>query len=90
LSFPFATGRRGEKALKLKLKYKNYHFACRLTISRPLTLREECGLVVSEKMVIRRTVDLQQVTGGWRKVHNEELNNRDIKWRRVRRTGRFG
>jgi hypothetical protein len=40
--------------------------------------------------VIRKILDLEQGTGGWKKVHNEELNTRDITWRRVKRTGHLG
>jgi hypothetical protein len=53
-----------------------------------LTLREEHRLRVFESRVLRRTL----VTGGWRKLHNEELHNlysspsiiRIIKSRRMR------
>jgi hypothetical protein len=42
-----------------------------------LTLREECEVKVFEKRVLRRTIGLKtdEVTGGWRKLHNEELHN---------------
>ena len=61
-----------------------------------LTLREERKLRVFENMVLRifgpRRDD---VTGEWRRLHNEELNDlccspnvvRVIKWRRMRWTG---
>jgi hypothetical protein len=41
-----------------------------------LTLREECRLRVSEKRVLRRILGPKrdEVTGEWRKLHNEELN----------------
>jgi hypothetical protein len=40
-----------------------------------LTLREECRLRVSENRVLRRIFGLKSgdVTGEWRKLHNEEL-----------------
>jgi hypothetical protein len=42
-----------------------------------LTLREERRLRVFENRVLRRTFGLKrdEVTGKWRKLHNEELNN---------------
>jgi len=50
-------------------------------------LREERKLRVFENMVLRR----DEVTGEWRRLHNEELNDlycspnivRVIKWRRM-------
>jgi hypothetical protein len=45
------------------------------------TLREEHRLRVFENRVLRRILGLKrdEVTGGWRKLHNEELYT----WRRV-------
>ena len=42
-----------------------------------LTLREERGLRVSENRVLRRVFGPKrdEVTGEWRKLHNEELND---------------
>jgi hypothetical protein len=42
-----------------------------------LTLREEHRLRVFEKRVLRRIFGPKrdEVTGGWRKLHNEELHN---------------
>jgi hypothetical protein len=42
-----------------------------------LTLREEHRLRVFEKRVLRRIFGPKrnEVTGDWRKLHNEELNN---------------
>ena len=42
-----------------------------------LTLREERRLRVFEKWVLRRTFgpERDEVTGEWRKLHNEELND---------------
>jgi hypothetical protein len=62
-----------------------------------LTLREEHGLRVFENRVLRRIFGPKrdEVTGGWRKVHNEELHDlysspsivRVIKARRMRWAG---
>jgi hypothetical protein len=62
-----------------------------------LTLREEHRLRVFENRVLRRIFGPKKdaVTGGWRKLHNEELHNlysspsiiRMIKSRRMRWTG---
>jgi hypothetical protein len=62
-----------------------------------LTLREEHRLRVFEKRVLRRIFESKrdEVTGGWRKLHNEELHNlysspsiiRTIKSRRMRWAG---
>ena len=59
-----------------------------------LTLREERKLRVFENMVLRRIFGLRrdEITGEWRRLHNEELNDlfsspntvRVIKWRRMR------
>jgi hypothetical protein len=42
-----------------------------------LILREEYRLRVSENRVLRRIIGLKrdEVMGGWRKLHNEELHN---------------
>jgi hypothetical protein len=62
-----------------------------------LTLREEHSLNVFEKRVLRRIFGTKrdEVTGGWRKLRNEELHNlysspsiiRKIKSMRMRWTG---
>jgi hypothetical protein len=62
-----------------------------------LTLREEMKLRVFENMVLRRIFGPRrdEVTGEWRRLHNEELNDlcsshntvRVIKSRRMRRAG---
>jgi len=59
-----------------------------------LILREERKLSAFENMVLRRIFGPRrdEVTGEWRRLHNEELNNmycspkivRVIKWRRMR------
>jgi hypothetical protein len=42
-----------------------------------LPLREECQLKVFENRMLRRIFRMKtdEVTGGWRKLHNEELHN---------------
>ena len=62
-----------------------------------LTLREERRLRVFENKVLRRIFGprREEVTGEWRRLHNEELNDlycspnivRVIKWRRMRWAG---
>ena len=62
-----------------------------------LTLREERRLRVFENRVLRRVFGPKrdEVTGEWRKMHNEELNDlyslsnivRVVKWRRMRWAG---
>jgi hypothetical protein len=62
-----------------------------------LTLKEEDELRVFENRVLRRIFGPKRdrVTGGWRKLHNEELHNlcsslsiiRIIEWRRMRWAG---
>ena len=62
-----------------------------------LTLREERKLRVFENMVLRKIFGPRrdEVTGEWRRLHNEELNDlysspnivRVIKWRRMRWAG---
>jgi hypothetical protein len=62
-----------------------------------LTLREERKLTVFENMVLRRIFGPRrdEVTGEWRRLYNEELNDlyslpnivRVIKWRRMRWAG---
>jgi len=62
-----------------------------------VTLREERKPRVFENMVLRRIFEPRrdEVTGEWRRLHNEELNDlysspnivRVIKWRRMRWAG---
>ena len=78
---------------------QNCNFACSFygCESWSLTLREECRLGVFENRVLRRIFGPKrdEVTGEWRKLHNEELNNlyssptivRVIKSRRMRWAG---
>jgi hypothetical protein len=40
-----------------------------------LTLKEEHRLRVFENRMLRRMLKREEVTGGWRKLHNEELHN---------------
>ena len=63
-----------------------------------LTLREKRNLRVFENMVLRRIFGprMDEITGEWRRLHNEEINDlycspnivRVIKWRRMRWAGR--
>jgi hypothetical protein len=65
-----------------------------------LKLREECRLRVFENRVLRRIFGPKrdEVTGGWRKLHNEELHGlysspsiiNVIKARRMRWAGHVG
>jgi hypothetical protein len=45
-----------------------------------LTVREEHRLRVSENRVLRRTFGpkREEVVGGWRRLHNEELRNLNV------------
>ena len=62
-----------------------------------VTLREERRLRVFGNRVLRRVFGIKrdELTGEWKKLHNEELNDlycspnivRRIKWRRMRRAG---
>jgi len=58
---------------------QNYNFACCLygCETWSLNLREERKLRVFENMVLRRIFGRRrdEVTGEWRRVHNEELND---------------
>jgi hypothetical protein len=59
--------------------FNNYIFACCLYWCETwlLILREECRLRVLQYRVLRRILGLKrdEVTGEWRKLHNEELND---------------
>ena len=89
-----------------RLLYKNIKIKIYRTINLPvvlygcetwsLTLREECRLRVLENRVLRKIFDAKRdaVTGEWRKLHNEELNDlyspniiRVIKSRRMKWVG---
>jgi hypothetical protein len=52
-----------------------------------LTVREKYKLRVFENRVLRRIFEPKRdgVTGGWRKLHNEELHNFVDKWRSLSR-----
>ena len=72
-------------------------YYCVFGLTWSLTLREEHRLRVVENRVLRRIFGPKRdgVTGEWRKLHNEELNDlysspnivRVIKWRRMRWAG---
>ena len=93
-----------QNLLSSRLLSKNLKIKIYRTISLPvvlygcetwsLTLREEKKLRVFENRVLRRIFGRRrdEVTGHWRRSHNEELNDlycspnivRVIKWRRMR------
>ena len=62
-----------QNLLSSRLSSKNLKFK----INRSLTLREERKLRVFENMVLRRIFGPRrdEVTGVWRRLHNEELND---------------
>jgi hypothetical protein len=72
-----------QSLLSSRLLSKNLKISIYKTIILPvvlygsLTLSEEHGLRVFENRVLRRIFGLKrdEVTGGWRKLHNEELHN---------------
>jgi hypothetical protein len=59
-----------------KLEYKIYNFACGCE-TWSLILREEHRPGMFENRVLRRIFEPKrdEVTGGWRKLHNEQLHN---------------
>jgi hypothetical protein len=86
------------KNLKIKIyRTINLPFVLYGCETRSLTLREERKLRVFENTVLRRIFGPRrdEVTGDWRRLHNEELNDLYcspnivpmIKWRRMRCAG---
>jgi hypothetical protein len=80
--------------LSKTLKIKIYRTTILLVVlsgceTLSLILREERRLRVFEHRVLRRVFGPKrdEVIGEWRKLHNEELNVRVIKSRRMRRWG---
>jgi len=81
------------KSTKIKI-YRTIIFFIYGCETWSLTLKEECRLRVFENRVLRRIFGPKRdvVTGEWRKLHNEELNDlyssqnisRVIKSRRMR------
>ena len=65
--------------ITLSIDIQNYNFACCFYVCGTWspTLREERRLSVSENRVLRRVFGPKrdEVTGEWRKLHNEELND---------------
>ena len=56
---------------------RSLNYCCCVTATWSLTLREERKLRVFESMVLRRIFGPRrdEVTGEWRRLHNEELND---------------
>jgi hypothetical protein len=102
------TFNRGQNLLSSRLLSRNVKIKIYKTIILPvvsygcetlsLTLREEHRLRILENRVLVRRIfgpKRDEVTGGWRKLHNEELHGlysspsivRVIKARRIRRAG---
>jgi hypothetical protein len=99
-----------QNLLSSRLLFKNLKIRIYKTIILPvvlygcetwsLTLREEHRLSVSENRMLRKIFGLKrdEVIGGWRKVHNEQLHNlyslrsiiRTIKSRSMRWAGHVG
>jgi hypothetical protein len=63
--------------LSSHLLYKNTKIKIYKTIILPVVAREEHTLRVFEKRMLRRMFGMKrdEVIGGWRKLHNEELYN---------------
>ena len=85
--------------LKINIYRTSYNFACCLygCETWSLTLGEQRRLRANENRVLRRIFGTKrdEVTGEWRKLHNEQLNDlycspsivRVIKYRRIRLAG---
>jgi len=62
---------------RLRYTELSFYHACETWSPIPPTLREEHRIKLSENRVLRRIFgpEREEVMGGWRTLHNEELHN---------------